>query len=166
MLKTRLPSTKGSNEIIKSSKSIQWQEASFPIIAYNLGIHKIAIFNQQCHEDPKQYILELEEEEAFICFLDFNKYEDFGFFPDAMRIYGCSQILYASKLGDKVHINLVLYDPFYAQPEIAILRSSKFIPFKKFNCEQDLVYRASIVPTKKCEGDLDFKIFAIIDSCL
>jgi hypothetical protein len=24
MLKTRLPSTKGSNEIIKSSKSIQW----------------------------------------------------------------------------------------------------------------------------------------------
>jgi hypothetical protein len=89
-LKTRIPSTKGSNEIIKSSKSIQWQRASFPIIAYNLGIHKIAIMNQQDHEDPKQYILEMEEEESFICFLNFNKYEDFGFYPDAMRIYGCS----------------------------------------------------------------------------
>jgi hypothetical protein len=91
-LKTRNPSTKGStsSDIIKSSKSIQLQKASYPIIAYNLGIHKLAIMNQQDHEDPKQYMLEMEEDEAFICFFNFNKYEDFGFYPDAMRIYGCS----------------------------------------------------------------------------
>ena len=118
--------------------------------------------NQQDHEDPKQYILELDEDEAFICFLDFNKYEDFGFYPDAMRIYGCSQILFASKIGERVHISLILYDPFYEQPQIAVLRSSNFIPFKKFNCEEDLVYRASIVPSKKAEGDENFRIFALI----
>lgn len=90
MLKTRIPSSKGSHEIVKSSKTIQWQKASYPIIAYNLGIHKLAIMNQQDHEDPKQYILEMEEDEEFICFLNFNKYEDIGFYPDMMRIYGCS----------------------------------------------------------------------------
>jgi hypothetical protein len=45
LLKTKIPTSKLSNEIFKSSKSIQWQRASFPIIAYNLGIRKLVIMN-------------------------------------------------------------------------------------------------------------------------
>jgi hypothetical protein len=45
LLKTMVPSNKKSVEIFKSSMSIQWQRASFPIIAYNLGIRKLVIMN-------------------------------------------------------------------------------------------------------------------------
>lgn len=43
-----------------------------------------------------------------------------------------------------------------------MLRSTHFIAFKKFNHEADLVYRASIVPSKKHDGDENFKIYALV----
>jgi hypothetical protein len=51
LLKTKTPKCK--NEIFKSSESIQWQRASFPIIAYNLGIRKLVIMNQEDNKDAK-----------------------------------------------------------------------------------------------------------------
>ena len=104
----------------------------------------------------------MEKNESFICFIDFNAYEDFGFYPDAMRIYGCANILYASKIGSKVHLNLVLFDPFYENPEIAHLRSTHYIDFEKFNYEEDLIYFAAMAPTKKYNGDGDFQIYMVI----
>lgn len=79
-----------------------------------------------------------------------------------MRIYGCANVLYASKIGSKVHLNLVLFDPFYEKPEIAHLRSTHFIDFDKFNYEEDLIYFAAMAPTKKYIGDGDFQIYMII----
>ena len=70
-----------------------------------------------------------------------------------MRIYGCANLLYASKIGSKVHLNLVLFDPFYEKPEIAFLRSTHFIDYEKFNFEEDLIYFAALAPTKKYVGD-------------
>lgn len=104
----------------------------------------------------------MQEDESFICFVDFNHYEDFGFYPDAMRIYGCANVLFASKIGSKVHLSLLLFDPFYEKPEIAFLRSSHFIDFDKFNFEEDLIYNAAMAPTKKYVGDPKFKIYMII----
>ena len=50
MLKTKMHDS--FKEVVKSSKSIQWQRASFPIISYNLGIKKLVIMNQENHKDP------------------------------------------------------------------------------------------------------------------
>jgi hypothetical protein len=79
-----------------------------------------------------------------------------------MRIYGCANVLFASKIGSKVHLSLLLFDPFYEQPEIALLRSSNFIDHAKFNYEEDLIYYAAMAPTKRFVGDQKFKIYMII----
>jgi hypothetical protein len=79
-----------------------------------------------------------------------------------MRIYGCANVLYASRVGSKVHLSILLFDPFYENPEIALLRSTNFIDYTNFNFEEDLIYLAAMAPTKRFVGDPKFKIYMMI----
>ena len=96
------------------------QDANFPFLAYNLGESKIILQNIQEVGTRKAYILNMEPDEKFVCFIKFNKYEDIGFFTEDLRIECCSHIAYLTRKDDKNKffgnkINILLVDPFCVQ---------------------------------------------------
>ena len=68
----------------------------------------------------RNYIVNLHPDEKFVCFLQYNQFEDIGFYAKGLRIECCSQfaILTAGKGPSAGHIhknriNLIVIDPFY-----------------------------------------------------
>jgi hypothetical protein len=45
--------------------------------------------------EKKMYILPLKKNEKFVCFLNFNSFEEIGFYPDEnLKIESCSHFAY------------------------------------------------------------------------
>jgi hypothetical protein len=75
--------------------------------------------------DPKQerkYILDLDHNDRFQGFIDFNSYGDIGFFPENLDIECCAKILFLTTArvhtGDfgnkkKNNLNLLLIDMYH-----------------------------------------------------
>ena len=70
----------------------------------------------------KKYILQVQRDEKFVCWLHFNQFEDIGFYPHGLRIECCSHFAFlttgqGAKTGKTMEnkINLILMDPFYIE---------------------------------------------------
>jgi hypothetical protein len=107
--------------------------ADSPCIAYNLGDSKICLQNTLQIERKQKYILNLNQDERFVCFLQFNQFEDIGFYPKGIRIECCSHFAYLTTgrgqyAGDisRNRINLLVVDPFYEEIQVGLFRSSTF----------------------------------------
>ena len=68
----------------------------------------------------RNYIVNLHPDEKFVCFLQFNQFEDIGFYAKGLRIECCSHFAFltAGKGPSAGHIhknriNLIVIDPFY-----------------------------------------------------
>jgi hypothetical protein len=69
------------NVVERKSNTFYQQQADLPCIAYNLGDNKIVLQNTYQTEEKKKYILNIAEDEKFVCWLKFNQFEDIGFYP-------------------------------------------------------------------------------------
>lgn len=60
-------------EIVKRDSSMfQQQQADLPIIAYNLGDTKLVMMNTLQTDQKTKFILQLEKDEKFVCFVQFG----------------------------------------------------------------------------------------------
>jgi len=81
----------------------------------------------------RAYVLDIPDDEKFVCFIDHNSYSDIGFYPKHLRVECCSHFLYLTtarhNTGDisKNRLNLLLVDPYYEQIQVAIFKSCAHI---------------------------------------
>ena len=63
----------------------------------------------------KQLVYDLEKNHQFINFVDFNNFEDVGFYPGPLRIECCSNFVFLTLDTKKkrVVVNFMLVDPYY-----------------------------------------------------
>ena len=78
VLQTRVPGAllgiqNQAYEIVKRDSSMfQHQQADLPIIAYNLGDTKLVLMNTLQTDQKTKFIMQLEKDEKFVCFVQFN----------------------------------------------------------------------------------------------
>lgn len=82
----------------------------------------------------KVHILELSPNEKFVTFVQFNRYNDIGFYPDDLNIDCCSRFYFITTKRyknpderDSTTFNLLLVDPFHSNIQVAIFRSTSYI---------------------------------------
>ena len=129
----------------RTSGFVQHQ-ANLPCLAYNLGDSKL-VFQNTLQVDPKRkFLLKLPAGERFVSFLQFNRYEDIGFFPTGLRVECCSSFAFltagaGAKSGDVEYnrMNLVLIDPFYERTQVAHFKSSTYYDNEVFEAGDTLV---------------------------
>lgn len=75
--------------------------------------------------------MNLEEDETFVNFVKFDRYEDIRFFPDDLRVECCSHfLLMVRKTGSTNFDNtgnrlyLLLIDPMYNKIQAALFKSN------------------------------------------
>jgi hypothetical protein len=102
----------------------------------NLGETKLLIDNLLDPKENKKLVLDLELDEKFICFVEFNKFEDLGFFPENLDIECCSKFVYITQprlhsdsfgSAHHNHLNLLLIDPYYEKANVALFKSFSHI---------------------------------------
>jgi hypothetical protein len=81
----------------------------------------------------KSMIYELDEDEIFFDFAEFQSFEDIGFPTEGLSIEGCSSVAFLTLKPESlnVHINLILIDPYYDIVQISLFKSSKYFEFNK-----------------------------------
>ena len=80
-----------NEDTIRNSKP-QVIEGSFPIAMYNIGIKRLVI--QTYLDKANRMIYNLQENESFIDFIQFNKLEDLGFNDKGLKIEACSRFAF------------------------------------------------------------------------
>ena len=90
----------------------------------------------------------MEPEEKFVGFVQFNQFQDIGFFAEDLRIECCSHFAYLTRKDDKQkfsgnRMNLLLVDPFCPRLQAALLRSYTNFDNEIFN-ECDFVMNSII----------------------
>jgi hypothetical protein len=140
-------------------------QADLPCICYNLGDSKIILQNTLQIEVKRNYIITLPPDEKFVCFINFNQFEDIGFYPKGLRIECCSHFAFlTSGKGlstghmQKNRINLVLIDPFYDQTQVAHFRSSTNFDNEIFSAN-DTIITSMVQSTMTKKRDLKFKTY-------
>ena len=112
--------------------------------------------------------MELTEHEQFMCFVDFNKDEDLGFFPKGLRIECCSKFAYitenTSRKDPIFNVNVLLVDPYNDHPQIATFRSTKTVDVGLDQVESgnDIVIKAIIYNNKANKDDKNYDLKIII----
>ena len=100
----------------------------------------------------------MEPDEKFVCFIQFNKYEDLGFFTEDLRIECCSHFAYMTRQEDKLNkylgnrINILLVDPFCTHFQAALFKSYTNFDNAFYN-EGDFVMK-SVVQCNRVEQGL------------
>jgi hypothetical protein len=112
-------------------------------------------------------ILDLDPEEKFICFVEFNSYQDLGFFPVNLDIECCAKFLYVTTprlhsevFGKSVHncLNLLLIDPYYEKANVALFKSVSYIDNYLLD-RGDRIIKACVQSSKKMQLDTSYKIY-------
>jgi len=145
-------------ETISRKSRSQSQTATFPVFMYNIGMRKLVIHNTLTN--GKQYVYELGSHESFVSFVEFNKFEDIGFYPDNLRIEMCSHFCFLTrdKKTNTNLINFLLIDPYYEHTQIALFKSHMRFPIHNSKKFEDVVIKNIVYCTKKNKNDTDFEI--------
>ena len=95
-------------------------ETDYPYIAQNLGDQRILLINKEMKKKKKVHILELDPNEKFVTFVQFNRYNDIGFYPKGLNIDCCARFYFITtkryKTPDDIdtsNFNLLLLDPYH-----------------------------------------------------
>ena len=151
--------------IMRKTSSFYQQQADLPCIAYNLGDSKICIQNTLQMADKRMYLLNLNPDERFVCFLDFNQFEDIGFYPANLRIECCAHICFMTtgagkSKGDQRYnrINLILMDPFFEDTQVAHFKSTTYFDNEIFHVG-DTIIKSCLQSTMGKKRDLYFKSY-------
>lgn len=86
-------------------------------MAYNLGSQRIALHNTLKKEN-NAFILNIPDNEKFVCWISYNSFTDLGFYPNGLRVECCSNFVYLTtsrESNDDVRdnrLNLLMIDPF------------------------------------------------------
>jgi hypothetical protein len=103
--------------------------------------------------DKRMYFLHLNPDEKFVWFLDFNQFEDIGFYPANLRIECCAHFCYMTTgTGNNANktkynrLNLILIDPFFTETLVAHFKSSTFYDDDIFR-ESDTIIRSKLQST-------------------
>lgn len=102
----------------------------------NLGETKLIIDNLLDPKENKKMILDLDKDEKFVCFVEFNSFQDIGFFPKNLDIECCSKFLFIT--SPRMHskdfgkasmncLNLLLIDPYYETANVVLFKSVSYI---------------------------------------
>jgi hypothetical protein len=84
-----------SIEIVERKSISQRCLTNFPFFANNVGQQKIII--KSTLKGGLTYVYELPKTERFVNFVEFNKFEDLGFYPGKLRIEMCTNIVFLSQ---------------------------------------------------------------------
>jgi len=102
-----------------------------------------------------------------VSFVEWNHFEDFGFYGDNLRIEASSFIVYLTKKtgkkGGDVHLNFMIVDPFYQNIQIAIFKSTKIFAKDPKNLKlEDCLVKTIMYCTKADPKDINFDVKMII----
>jgi hypothetical protein len=150
----------------KSSQSNN-VSTNFPIIAYNLGDQQIAFHCLLGNHVGKNYLIDLEPDERFLGFVEFNSFGDIGFYPTNLNIECCTSFLYmtTSKVKSRSpkktnKIYLMMIDPYYKEIEVVRFMSSQFFD-TTVTAQEDYIVKQVIQNSmaKKSADSLDCKTY-------
>lgn len=83
----------GNKMVTVIRKSIsQYVKGVFPVLCYNLGLTKIVAQNTLAN--GKQFIIKIPDGQTFVNFVDFDKLDDIGFYPNKLRLEACSRFAF------------------------------------------------------------------------
>ena len=123
----------------------------------NLGETKLVIDNLLDPNENKKMILDLDQDEKFVCFVEFNSFQDIGFFPTNLDIECCSKFLFVTspRMHSKDYgkgtfncLNLLLIDPYYETANVVLFKSVSFID-NELLIYGDRIVKACIQSSKK-----------------
>ena len=154
------------DDIVERKTNMFYQvQADLPCICYNLGDSKIVLQNILQLDNKRKYIVNLMPDEKFVCFVQFNQFEDIGFYPNGLRVECRSHFAFLTAgKGEfsgnitKNRINLLLIDPFYEDTQITHFKSSVFFDNEIFT-ESDTIAQSVIQSTMGKKRDLKFKTY-------
>ena len=159
MLKTQ----KIQSQDLQDIKSVQRKSVNqrhsghYPIFAYNLGLKKLMIQNTQ--EENRNFIYELPEQETFVSFIEYKKFEDIGFYPSNLKIEMCSNFVFLSKQGSHTFVNVLLVDPYHTPVQFAILQSLwSFDSETGLDMHKDTIIKSLMYSIKKKADQPTFEI--------
>jgi hypothetical protein len=91
----------------------QYQQGMYPVFCYNIGLFKMII--QNTLGNGTQYVLELNQHEAFMSFVQFNTFKDIGFNPGDLDIAGNSHFAFLTFDGktEVLSLNLLFIDIYH-----------------------------------------------------
>ena len=107
----------GNKMVTVIRKSIsQYHKGVFPVLCYNLGLTKIVAQNTLAN--GKQFIIKIPDGQTFVNFVDFDKLDDIGFYPNKLRLEACSRFAFITLDQKTIHnpmynIYFLLVDPYY-----------------------------------------------------
>ena len=147
----------------RSSKMFQNDHSDLPCIFQNLGLSKLLITNTMHTDEKTTYVIDIPEDEKFISFAQFNEYEDLCLYPKGLRIECCSKVCFitASRKGSDIQhnrINILFVDPFFAEIECALFRSSTHFDHEMLR-EHDCIIRNIITSSMGRKDDKAFKTY-------
>lgn len=133
----------------------------------NLGETKLVIDNLLDPKENKKLILDLDQDEKFVCFVEFNSYQDLGFFPQNLDIECCAKFLFVTSprlhsdgFGEpeQNNLNLLLVDPYYEKANVALFKSTSYLDTFLLD-RGDRIVKACVQSSKKMELDTNYKIY-------
>ena len=107
----------------------------------------------------------MEDNEQFVGFVEFNNYNEIGFYPNNLRIECCSPFLYMTRREKENdpgrylnHLNLILLDPFCDCLEAVIFQSSTIFDNDIIK-NSDMIIKTIIQNNRASSMDDDFNIY-------
>jgi|TARA_B110000285_G_C14883557_1_gene495092 hypothetical protein len=72
-------------------------------------------------------VLDLDNDEKFISFVEYNTYADIGFVPADLKIEMCSNFVFLvyCRKQKKILIKLILIDPYYDKYQFVVFTSKR-----------------------------------------
>ena len=110
-------------------------------------------------------MIELDPQEQFVTFVEFNKYQDIGFYPQDLRIECCSCFLFLTtkraKRANDVNttvFNLLLVDPFHDKIQVAIFQSLSNVNEEILE-QEDSIIKCASTSTMGKRKDSSYKMY-------
>lgn len=110
-------------------------------------------------------MIELDPQERFVTFVEFNKYQDIGFYPHNLSIECCSCFLFLTTKRHKgeddnntTYFNLLLADPYHDDIQVAIFRSHSNVDDELFR-HGDIIVKSAQTSTMGKRKDNRYKMY-------
>lgn len=109
----------------------------------------------------KVHIIDIKQDEKFISFVEFNLYEDIGFYPYNLNIECGSCFLYLTTKKNNAgndnkkttKLNLLIADPYYEKIQVAVFQSNASLNDELYFKNEDVIIKSVVTSTMTMRRD-------------
>lgn len=106
-----------------------------------------------------QYVLELNQHEAFMSFVAFNSFRDIGFSPGELDIAGNSHFVFLTFDGqtETYYLNLLFVDIYHEKCDFKLFKSTRVFSIDEKK-DKDILVKAIVYSTEEKASGTDYTI--------